>query len=307
MPKQPIVGSEESSAVTTRGEYTDDKDRGYVKSYDGRVPGWGTPAEKWWTYFDERPWLAGGFVWTGYDYYGEPIPYKWPCTSSHFGLMDLCGFEKDLHYYYQAWWQSKPVLHLFPHWNWLGREGHEIDVWCFTNHEEVELFVNGTSLGRQAVKKNSHAQWKAIYAPGAIEVRGYRCGKVAETKRIETTDAPAQLVLTPERATLNADGEDVVQVNVSVIDSKGRPVPTAQGHVRFDVSGAGRLLGVGNGDPSSHELNQVPHRRLFNGLAMLLVKAGREAGPIFVTARSEGLTDASVTLTAHATTPRPWA
>jgi beta-galactosidase len=244
-------------------------------------------------------------VWTGYDYFGEPIPYKWPCTSSHFGLMDLCGFPKDLFYYYQAWWSDRPVLHVFPHWNHAGREGQLIDVWCYTNHEEVELLVNNVSAGRVAVKRNSHAEWKVSYAPGSIEVRGFRGGKVIEAKVVETTGAPARLVLSPERPTLNADGEDVVQVAVAIADAHGRTVPTACDSIEFEVTGAGRLLGVGNGDPSSHELNQVPHRRAFNGLAALLVKAGTDAGAIEITARADGLATAQVVLNALSAPHRP--
>ena len=170
-PDQPIVGSEEGSTVCTRGIYTDDADRGYVSAYDIRAPKWGSTAEKWWTFIAERPWVAGGFAWTGFDYFGEPIPYKWPCTGSHFGLMDLCGFPKDNYYYFKSWWSDKSVLHLFPHWNWIGREGQIIDVRCFSNCDEVELLLNGVSLGLKKMRPMSHLAWPVAFAPGVLEAR----------------------------------------------------------------------------------------------------------------------------------------
>jgi beta-galactosidase len=305
-PPQPIVGSEEGSTVCTRGVYADDKDRGYVSAYDRRTPKWGSTAERWWTFFAQRPWLAGGFVWTGFDYKGEPIPYKWPCTTSHFGLMDLCGFPKDNYYYYQGWWSDRPVLHLFPHWTWPGREGEEIDVRCFTNHEQVELLLNGRSLGRREVPRNSHAAWTVRYAPGTLEARGYRGGREVATTRIETAGAPSRLLLTPGRGTVDADGEDVTLVAVSVLDAAGRAVPLADNLVHFEVAGPARLLGVGNGDPSSHESDKTPFRRLFNGLALAVVQAGREPGTIELTARADGVAEARCSIVARAREPRPF-
>src|SRR5882724_3371574 len=155
-PAQPGVGTEQASTVSTRGIYENDKVRGYVSAYDVNYPSWAATAEKWWSYFADRPWLSGGFVWTGFDYRGEPTPYSWPCINSHFGIMDTCGFPKDNFYYYQAWWGADPILHLFPHWNWTGKEGQEIEVWCHTNLDKVELFLNGASLGSQDVTRNSH-------------------------------------------------------------------------------------------------------------------------------------------------------
>jgi beta-galactosidase len=153
-PQKPIIGTETASALSTRGIYAKDEKRGYVSAYDLNAPKWGSTSEQWWKVYDARPFLAGGFAWTGFDYHGEPTPYEWPCNSSHFGIMDLCGFPKDNFFYYQAVWGSKPVLHLFPHWNWSGKEGQEIDVWCHTNLDTVELFLNGVSLGRRS--------WNAI-------------------------------------------------------------------------------------------------------------------------------------------------
>lgn len=305
-PNQPIVGSEESSLVTTRGIYADDKARGYVSAYDVRTPGWGMTAEKWWTYVVARPWIAGAFVWIGFDHRGEPIPYKWPCTGSHFGLMDSCGFPKDIYYYYKTWWTDEPVLHLFPHWNWAGSEGREIDVHCFTNCDEVELLVNDRSHGRKSVERNSHVAWKVIYEPGAIEAVGYRTGKRAESKRIETTSEPKRLHLFTDRDSIRADGEHVISIAVSALDERDRPVPTADHLVRFALDGPAQLIGVGNGDPSSHESDKAPMRRLFSGLAMAIVRAGRKAGTIRLTATSEGLEPAGVTISAKRAAVRPF-
>jgi beta-galactosidase len=305
-PQQPIVGSEEGSTVCTRGVYADDQERGYVSAYDRRAPKWGSTAERWWTFVAERPWLAGAFLWTGFDYKGEPIPYKWPCTASHFGLMDLCGFPKDNFYYFQSWWSDRPVLHLFPHWTCPGREGQDIDVRCFTNHEQVELLLNGRSLGRRDVRRNAHAAWSVRYEPGTLEARGYRDGRHVATTTLETAGAPARLLLTSERATLDADGEDVSLVAVSALDAAGRAVPVADHLVHFDVAGPGRLLGVGNGDPSSHESDKAPFRRLFNGLAMAVLQAGREPGTIAVTARAEGVASARWSIDVRAAPPRPF-
>lgn len=300
-PDQPIVSSEESSVVCTRGIYADDKEKGYLSAYDARVPGWGMTAETWWTYVAQRPWHAGGFVWTGFDYRGEPIPYKWPCTTSHFGLMDLCGFPKDLYYYYQAWWGTEAVLHLFPHWNW--EPGRPVDVRVFSNLDEVELLVNGTSHGRKRVARDSHVRWDVPFAPGAIEAVGYREGSRVLSARRETAGPPAAIELIADRDAILADGEDVALVTVRVRDAQGRCVPTADNAIAFAVEG-GRILGVGNGDPSSHESDKAPSRRLFNGLALVLVQSGRDRDAIRIVAKADGLIPASISLRATPCTPR---
>jgi beta-galactosidase len=304
-PAKPIVGSETASTVCTRGIYENSKEKGYVRAYDLEHPPWATLTEFWWKFYDERPFLAGGFAWTGFDYRGEPTPYGWPCINSHFGILDMCGFPKDNFFYYQAWWGSKPVLHLFPHWNWSGKEGQEIEVWCHTNLEQVGLFLNGQSLGAQKVVKNTHLMWKVKYAPGVIEARGFRGGQQVLTAKRETTGAAARMVLRPDRARVAADGEDVSMVAAEVVDAQGRVVPVADNQVSFRVSGSGRLLGVANGDPSSHESDKGDKRRAFNGLCMAIVQAGKQAGEIRVEASSPGLASASVTLTAEPAKLRP--
>jgi beta-galactosidase len=305
-PERPIIGSEEASTVCTRGIYADDPVRGYVRAYDERAPKWGSTAEDWWKFFAARDWLAGAFVWTGFDYRGEPIPYKWPCTASHFGVMDLCGFPKDNYYYYKSWWSDHTVLHLFPHWNWLGREGEEIDVRCFTNCDEVELILNSRSLGRQAVEENSHAAWKVKYDPGILKALAFREGQLCSETQVETTDEPKQIVLTPDRDVIRADGEDVSCITISVVDSHSRAVPTADNPIDLEISGAGRLIGVGNGDPSSHESDRASARKLFNGLALAIVQADRKPGDINVAARSPGLAPAQLTLRAKKSPLRPF-
>jgi beta-galactosidase len=253
-PSQPNIGTEQASVVGTRGIYTNDRSRGYVAAYDLVWPGWTTTAESWWSFFAARPWLSGAFVWTGFDYRGEPTPYWWPCVNSHFGILDTCGFPKDVFYYYKSWWTTNPVLHLLPHWNWPGREGQEILVQAFSNCREVELFLNGASLGKQSMKPNSKLSWRVNYAPGTLSAKGYdgNGSIVAETK-VETTGDAAQIQLTPDRKTIDADGADVAVFTVSAIDAQGRVVPTAQNGINFSIEGAGRILGVGNGDPSCHE------------------------------------------------------
>ncbi len=252
-PRQPNVGTEQGSTVSTRGIYANDPPRGYVSAYDDNAPRWGNTAEAWWSFFASRPWLSGGFVWTGFDYRGEPTPYWWPCVNSHFGILDTCGFPKDNFYYYQSWWSDRTVLHLLPHWTWPGREGQELDVRALSNCDSVELFLNGQSLGRQQMKKNSQLRWMVKYAPGVLSANGYRAGQAVAETRVETTGAPASVQLVPDRKAINADGEDVSIVTVSVTDAQGRVVPVAKNSVQFGLAGPGRLLGVGNGDPSCHE------------------------------------------------------
>jgi len=253
-PDQPEVGTEQASTVSTRGIYANDKARGYVSAYDDNAPSWATTTERWWSYFADRPWLSGGFVWTGFDYRGEPTPYSWPCINSHFGILDTCGFPKDNFYYYQSWWTTNIVLHLLPHWNWPGKEGQEIRVDALSNCKQVELFLNGESLGKQAMKPNSKLSWQVKYAPGTLSAKGFDdAGNVIAETKVETTGDPAAVQLTPNRAIINADGEDVSVVTVSVTDAQGRVVPVAGNKINFDLAGAGKILGVGNGDPSCHE------------------------------------------------------
>ena len=286
-PKRPIFGSETSSAISTRGIYVSDRVRNTVNSYDG-VVGWGETPEAWWKFYGTHEWEAGGFAWTGFDYRGEPTPYGWPSINSQFGIVDMCGFPKDYFYYYKAWWRKEPSLHLFPHWNWHGREGDEIPVWVYSNLDEVELLVNGKSVGSQKVPQLGHVEWKVNFEPGAIEARGMKDGKVVLTEKRETTGPVASFRLTADRTEINADGEDLSMVRVEALDSEGRLVPTAGNTVTFNVTGAGKLIGVGNGDPNCQEGDKGPRRSLFNGLAQAIVQSTKSAGEIQVEVVARG-------------------
>ncbi|MFZ1073182.1 MAG: beta-galactosidase GalA, partial [Verrucomicrobiia bacterium] len=249
-PGWPIIGTETSSQVTDRGIYTNDTVNGYVWGYDIENPavGWGETAEAWWQYYSARPWSSGGFCWTGFDYRGEPTPYGWPCINSHFGIVDTCGFPKDLFYYYQANWTFKPVLHVFPHWNWTS-PGQPINVWAFGNCQAVELFTNGVSLGRQTLNVQGHVEWDNVpYVSGTLQAIGYDNSVAVITNTVVTTGVPAVISLIPDRSTILADGKDVSVVTVAVLDSQGLVVPTATNEINFTVNG-GAILGVGNGNP----------------------------------------------------------
>jgi len=295
-PTQPMLGSEEASTLCTRGIYTNDPEQGYFSAYDEDTPSWGSGAQNWWSFYAERNYLAGAFVWTGFDYRGETYPYEWPCVNSHFGIMDTCGFPKDNFYYYQAWWTNEPVLHLLPHWNWPGREGEEIRVCCFSNCAQVELLLNGVSLGSQHMSRNGSLQWLVPYAPGVLEARGSNNGSPIITHRIVTTDGPAALCLEPDRTTLVADGADISVIAVSVRDAQGNVVPVADNNIHFTISGNASILGVGNGNPSSHEPDKAATRRAFNGWCQVIVQSHDEHGSFTLTATSPGLQPSEVTL-----------
>jgi beta-galactosidase len=306
-PSRPQWGSEEASTLCTRGEYANDPLRGYESAFDVNNPSWGSLASQWLPYFAERPWLAGAFVWTGFDYRGEPTPYRWPCISSHFGVLDTCGFPKDNAWYYKAAWTKDPVLHLAPHWNWAGREGQAVEVRALTNCDEVELFQDGRSLGRRSLKPFEQPIWKVTYAPGTLSAQGYRKGQPVVSDRVETTGAPVALRLVADRAQLKADAADVAVVRVEVVDAAGRVVPGAGNKVRFQLAGPGRFLGMGNGDPSCHEPDQalpgpggVPQawqRSAFHGLAQVILQTGATPGALKLTAESDGLKPAELALT----------
>jgi beta-galactosidase len=264
-PQQPGYLSEETTAQHTRGIYFTDAARAHQSHDPDRIGDSGGNCIMGWKHIAARPYLAGIFFWTGFDYRGESNPFGFPAISSQYGLMDTCGFPKDSYHYVRAAWTGEPVLHVYPHWNWAGREGEAITVGCYTNHEAVELFLNGQSLGRKDVPRHERVEWRVAYEPGVMEARGYRGGEVVQTTRVGTTGAAAKLVLTPDRKTINADGEDTAVFTVSASDTRGRAVPTANDLVNFNVIG-GRIIGVGNGDPSSHEAD-----RFFETIALVSV------------------------------------
>jgi beta-galactosidase len=306
-PQQATIGTETGSTVSTRGCYVRDDAKGYVVAYDTEFPSWASTAEAWWSIVADRPYIAGGFVWTGFDYRGEPTPFnKWPSVSSQFGIMDTCGFPKDNYYYYQAWWQDRPVVHLLPHWNWPGREGQAIKVWCHSNLDSVELFLNGQSQGVRKVVANTHVEWEVPYRAGAIEAKGYRNGALVASDRRETTGPAASIRLSADRQTIDANGEDVAMLMVEIVDAQGRVVPDAADSIVFRITGPGVVIGVGNGDPSSHEPDKASQRRAFNGLCAAIVQASRQPGPIRIEATAPGLASAAIVVAAQPAAQRPY-
>lgn len=298
-PNQPIIGTEMGSTVTTRGEYEKDTVRGYVPDQDITAPWWASTAETWWKLAANNDYWLGGFVWTGFDYRGEPTPYQWPNINSHFGIMDMCGFPKNIYYYYQSWWTDKDVLHISPHWNWRGKGpgwnkpvGDSIDVWVNTNADNVELFLNGKSKGKKNMPRNSHLKWTINYEPGTLEAVAYKKGKKL-TSKVETTGLPVEVKVTPYKTTIVADGKDAAIINISVVDREGREVPDADNLIQFEIEGPGKIIGVGNGDPSSHEpdkcMDGAWQRRLFNGKCQIIIQSGTEAGMIKFKAKAAGL------------------
>jgi len=298
-PDQPIIGTEMGSTVTTRGVYEKDTVKGYLPDQDITAPWWASKAEDWWTLAATNDFWLGGFVWTGMDYRGEPTPYQWPNINSHFGIMDMCGFPKNIYYYYKSWWTDKDVLHISPHWNWREKtagwnkkQGDPVEVWVNSNADNVELFLNGKSLGKKDMARNSHLKWTVNYEPGALEAVAYKKGKRL-TKKIETTGQPVEVVVTPYKTTILADGKDATVLNITVLDREGREVPDADNLIRFSIEGDGKIIGVGNGDPSSHEPDKCAdgawQRTLFNGKCQVIIQSGTKPGMIKFDAKATGL------------------
>ncbi len=298
-PTWKIVGTEETTGCGTRGVYFNTPDQpGHMVAMNRDTTHHHVEnvIERGWKFYDERPWAAGIFYWTGFDYRGEPNPLSYPAHDSEFGILDYCGFWKDEAWYLKSWWTDEPTLHIFPHWNLAGHEGEEIELWAYSNCDEVELTVNGKKLGRQAMPKNGHLKWKAVYKPGKVVATGYKNGKKIMTQTIETTKPASKIVLKSDRRMLAADGRDVAVVTVEVQDAKGRVVPDACPALTFRLEGEGRILGVGNGDPSypgeDHPKMQncktfsIP---AFNGLAQVLVQSGRASSTLSLTATSDQL------------------
>jgi len=253
-PGQCGIGTEESNTIGTRGVYSDDKVNGRMAATNRMPENVGT--ESGWKFYAERPFLSGLFFWTGFDYRGEANPLLWPAVNSQFGIVDLCGFPKDIFYYLKAWWGNKPVMHIMPHWNWKGSEGKTIKVTIYSNAEEVELVLNKKSLGKKQMPVNGHIDWDVVYMPGTLLAKGTVKGKMIVSEQIETTDVPAKLALSSDRTQLIADGSDVAIIKVQLNDLKNRLVTTANNEITFSLIGPGKIIGVGNGDPASHEPEQ---------------------------------------------------
>ena len=334
--KRPMISSESSSCVSSRGEYFFPVKRGndsrvnfQVSSYDVDAPGWACPPDDEFVALDKNPAVMGEFVWTGFDYIGEPTPYnndvsnllnfsdpakkaamqkeldalgklKVPSASSYFGILDLCGFKKDRFYSYQARWRPElPMAHIFPHWNWPERVGQVTPVHVYTSGDEAELFLNGTSLGRkQKGQYEYRLRWdEVVYAPGELKVVAYKKGKEWAADTVKTTGEAAKILLSVDRDKIAADGLDLAFVTVTIADKGGLLVPRSHNLVKFDITGPGEIVAVGNGDAASHEPFQAKQRKAFNGLCQVIVKAkAGQAGKIVLKAEAEGLGNAEIAI-----------
>jgi beta-galactosidase len=306
-PSWKIVGTEETTGCGTRGVYFNSSDQpGHMVSMnrDTTHHHIENVIERGWQFYAERPWGAGVFFWTGFDYRGEPNPLSYPATDSEFGILDYCGFWKDEAWYLRSWWTEEPTLHIFPHWNLSGHEGEEIELWAYSNCDEVELTVNGHKLGRQTMPKNGHLKWKAVYQPGKVVATGYKNGKKILTETIETTKPAAQVVPKTDRQTITADGRDIAVITIEIQDDKGRIVPDACLPLTFRLEGDGHIIGAGNGDPAylgaDHPKDndckefQIP---AFNGLAQLLIQSGHNPSTLTLRVISDGLKTGTIHVT----------
>lgn len=299
-PNLPMLLTEEGSTVTTRGEYKTIPEKGIHQAYDRDFPGWGDSAEGWMRYVAARPYIAGTYVWTGFDYGGEATIHYWPGVSSHFGILDYCGFPKDAYWYYKAWWTNEPVLHILPHWNKEGLPSDSVEVHIYSNMESVELTLNGKSLGKQTLKPFDIAKFKVKYAPGTLEAKGVRQGKKYRRK-VETTGTPTTIALSCEPdITFTGKSNEVTLVRVEVLDSKKRLVPTASSNLSFTIEN-GTIVGVGNGHPSCQERDcfrpgEPVSRSVFHGLAQVIVKGDGSGKPIVLKAHAEGLNEAALSI-----------
>jgi beta-galactosidase len=314
-PGKIFIASETTSALETRGYYQMPSDstrhwpydavtraRGTmnadntVSAYDNTSSPTGTSHEETWKIIKKYDMLSGLFVWTGFDYLGEPTPYSWPSRSSYFGIIDLAGFPKDVYYMYQSEWSNKTVLHIFPHWNW--QPGKMVDIWAYYNHaEEVELFLNGKSLG---IKKKEgddlHVMWRVPFEAGTLKAVSRKSGRVVSTKQITTAGAPAKIELTADRKNIKANGKDLCFITVKILDKDGNMVPDADNRVTFSLNGGAFIAGVDNGDPVSHDSFKASNCKAFHGLALAIVQAEEKAGTVSVKATAVGLPASTITL-----------
>lgn len=314
-PNQKFIATETVSGLATRGHYdmpsdsirrwpiawdkpfTEGNPDHTVSAYDHVSAPWGSTHEETWKIIKKHKYLPGQFIWTGFDYIGEPTPYGWPSRSSYFGLVDLAGFPKDAFYMYQSEWTNKAVLHLFPHWNW--DEGKIVDVWAYYNQaDEVELYLNGKSLG---IKKKEgddlHVQWRVPFEAGTLKAISRKEGKDVLSKEIKTSGKPAKIVLEADRNSISADGKDLSFITLKILDADGNIVPYADNMVQFDVQGAGFIAGLDNGNPVSHESFKGNTRKAFHGLALIILQSHRSPGRLELKATAEGLEEASIAIT----------
>ena len=311
-PGKPFIITESVSALMTRGFYEMPSeqmmtrpvrwDRPYFNptfscsAYDNVATPWGSHHEENLIFLNSQPFVAGQYIWTGFDYIGEPTPYGWPARSSYFGLVDVAGFPKDIYFLYQSEWTDTPVLHLFPHWNW--EPGQQIDMWCYYNNaDEVELFINGKSQGiRTKDANNLHVVWNVTFEPGTVKVVARKNGVETASQEIHTAGEPTQIRLTPDRSTIKSNGTDLSFVTVEILDKDGNLCPNADNLVQFQVEGKGFIAGVDNGSPISLERFKDNKRKAFYGKCLVVVQNDSRKGKIKVKASSEGLNDAHIIL-----------
>lgn len=312
-PGQKFIATETVSALATRGSYDmpSDSIRRWPKrwdlpllegnsdnscsAYDNCSAPWGSTHEETWKILKKHDYLSGMYIWTGFDYLGEPTPYTWPSRSSYFGIIDIAGFPKDSYYMYQSEWTNEPVLHIFPHWNW--KEGQTIDIWAYTSCDEVELFLNDVSQG---VKKKEgdalHLMWRLKYSPGSVKAIGRSAGKEDLVKEIRTAGTPSQIRLTADRTEINADGTDLSFVSAEILDKDGIIVPNAENMVNFELTGEAFIAGVDNGSPISHEPLKASQSKAFNGKCLAVIQSKTKPGEINIKAVSDGLTSSSINI-----------
>lgn len=309
-PNQKLIVTESTSALMSRGYYKMPSDSIDIwperwdkpfdrpihqcSSYDNCHVPWGTTHEESWRLVKNNDHISGIYVWTGFDYLGEPTPFWWPSRSSYFGIVDLAGIPKDVYYMYQSEWTDKNVLHIFPHWNW--QEGQNVDVWAYYNNaDEVELFLNGKSLGKKSKSKDVfHVVWRVPFTKGTLKAVSYKNGKEVLTKEIKTAGKPATIKLTADRSKIKANGKDLSFVTIEAVDENGIPVPTADNLMDFSVSGDGFITGTDNGDPTDSVSLKKPQRKLFNGKAVVIIQSGKKPGKITLTVKTEKLKSATL-------------
>lgn len=311
-PEQRYIITESTSSLMSRGYYEMPSDQVFIRpdrwdlpfekpgnqcsSYDNSRAPWGTTHERTWQLIKKYDFLSGVYIWTGFDYLGEPTPYWWPSRSSYFGIVDLAGFPKDVYYMYQSEWTDKEVLHLFPHWNW--EPGQIVDVWAYYNQaDEVELFLNDQSLGKRHKKDDEmKVWWRVSYERGILKAVSRKAGKDVLVREIKTSGRPVSLSLTADRTVLTADGTDLSFITVEALDADGYPVPVADNMINFSVEGCGFIAGTDNGDPTDHLSLKKPERKLFNGKALAVVQSNGKKGNIELRATADGLKSTSINI-----------
>jgi beta-galactosidase len=277
-PTQPMICTEHGTFASTRGCYQTDKEMCHLAITDKSAKSYMAGAKQW--HAVRRDFISGVFLWTGFDYYGEPTPYAWPAISSQFGIMDLCGYPKDFYYYYQSWWTDEPVLHLFP--DWSGTEGEQKDIYVFSNCSEVELSVNGNSLGKKTMETDGYLVWEnVVYQRGSVTAKGYCDGKLVSTSSRMTPGDPYQVKLY-----LDFQENDIAVIRAEIQDENGFLVPDAHHALEWTLGGSGRLLGMSNGDPSDHAPMRSSVRKAFHGLAQTVI---RFDGEVTIEVLSEAL------------------